>query len=370
VAKIAYIGIKGLPSKGGAERVVEALVQRLKDRHDLTVYCNSRYTPKDTNISIVKLIRVPTLAGKHLQPFLLIFLSTLYALLIGNYDLIHLHNAEACFVAPILRLRYRIIATSHGPAYERQKWSKIAAALISAIDYFFVKFPNRLTSVSLPMADEYRRRWDAEVEYIPNGVEDSLPLDQKGALDLLHKKGVYDEYILFAAGRIDRTKGCHTLIEGFLQVETDLKLVVVGDDKVDPQYGSQLKRMAKDDKRICFIPFIADKGSLFGIFKKARVFVFPSEVEAMSMALLEAASLGVPIICSDISSNRAVLHSEQALFFKTGNARDLKEKLTWAISNHHEMQNMGLKAKRWVKERFSWDKIVEKYDRLYASILK
>jgi hypothetical protein len=136
VAKVAYIGIKGLPSKGGAERVVEAIVHRLKHRYDLTVYCNSRYTPKDTNIPGIKLIRIPTFPGKHLQPLSLMLFSTFHALFFGDYDFIHLHNAEACFVAPILRMRYRIIATSHGPAYERQKWGKIAMILIGAIDYF------------------------------------------------------------------------------------------------------------------------------------------------------------------------------------------------------------------------------------------
>lgn len=67
--RIAFIGIKGLPSKGGAERVVEAITDRLKEKYDLTVYCNSRYTPKETAIPGVRLIRISTLKGKYLQPF-------------------------------------------------------------------------------------------------------------------------------------------------------------------------------------------------------------------------------------------------------------------------------------------------------------
>jgi Glycosyltransferase len=232
----------------------------------------------------------------------------------------------------------------------------------------FVKFPNKLTSVSFPMAEEYEKKWGVQVDYIPNGVDNSLPLDHKVALHLLKQIVVYDEYLLFSAGRIDSTKGCHTLLEAFLQIETDMKLIVVGDDKADPQYGIQLKEMAKDDKRVCFIPFIADKGSLFGILKKARVFVFPSEVEAMSMALLEAASLGVPIICSDIPANQAVLKPGQALFFTTGDAGDLKEKLGWAIEHPTDMKEMGLRAQEWVKKNFSWDEIAKRYDRLYRSI--
>ncbi len=77
--KIAFVGVKGLPSRGGAERVVEAITDRLKGKYELTVYCNSRYTPKGAIFPGVRLIRVPTLKGKHLQPFSLFILSALHA---------------------------------------------------------------------------------------------------------------------------------------------------------------------------------------------------------------------------------------------------------------------------------------------------
>ena len=106
---------------------------------------------------------------------------------------------------------------------------------------------------------------------------------------------------------------------------------------------------------------------LFGILANATIFIFPSMVEAMSMALLEAASFGVPIICSDIPANTAVL-PEHSLHFKSGDSLDLQRKLTWGIAHPKEMQEMGLKAREWVNQEFSWDVIAEKYDQLYQSL--
>ena len=54
--KIAFIGIKGLPSKGGAERVVEAIVQRLSGQHTLTVYCSRYYTGPEARVPGVRLV--------------------------------------------------------------------------------------------------------------------------------------------------------------------------------------------------------------------------------------------------------------------------------------------------------------------------
>ena len=134
--KITYIGIKGLPSKGGAERVVEAIVHRLASRHELTVYCSRKYSPEGTQVPEVKLVRIPTLQGKYLRSPSLFILSTLHALFFGKYDLVHLHNVEASFVLPLLRLRYKVISTAHGSPFRspRKKWSRLAQALMALMN--------------------------------------------------------------------------------------------------------------------------------------------------------------------------------------------------------------------------------------------
>lgn len=367
--KIAFLGIKGLPSKGGAERVVEAIVHRLKSKHEITVFASNLYTSKNTHLPGLNLVHIPCLPGKHFHALSYFIISALHALFIGGYDFVHIHNAEACFVVPLLRLRYCVIATAHGPAYERQKWGVLAKALIRTLDYFFIKFPNSLTSVSLPMAELYKKKWNQAVLYIPNGVDVSLPIDVHAATALLSKTGITRPYLLFSAGRIDGTKGCHTVIEAFKAIDTSLNLVVVGDTQTDPVYGDRLKNAAKSDSRIHFIPFVADKGVLFGIVANAKLFIFPSEVEAMSMALLEAASLGMPIICSDIPANTSVLKNEHALFFQTGNVDDLRSKIKWAVAHADEMEELGKRAQLWVKKEFNWDNISEQYDSLYKNFM-
>jgi len=363
---IAYLGIKGLPSKGGAERVVGALVHRLARRHNLTVYCNSRYTPKGAQVPRVRLIRIPTLPGKYFQAISLFVFSTLHALFKGDYDLIHVHNAEACFVVPFLRLRYRVIATSHGPAYARDKWGWLAKKLIRLNDYFFAWFPNTITSVSRPLAEEYERRYKKQVHYLPNGVENHPPLDMDAAAAVLKAKGIRGDYILFAAGRLDPTKGCHLLLQAFARLDRDIQLLVVGDTMTVPTYGQKLQQMA--DGRVRFIPFIQSKAVLFGIVQSAKFFVFPSTIEGMSMMLLEAASLGVPIVCSDIPENVAVL-GERALYFRSGDVEDLANKLNWALEHPQTMRELGKAAQEWVKQNYSWDVIAAQYEKLYQQLL-
>lgn len=85
--KIAYLGSKGLPSKSGTERVLEAIVLRLASQHELTIYCDSQYTPSNYHVPGVRLIRIPSIPGKHLRATVLFLLSAIHALLFGRYDL-------------------------------------------------------------------------------------------------------------------------------------------------------------------------------------------------------------------------------------------------------------------------------------------
>ena len=356
--RIAYVGVKGLPAKGGAERTVEAIVRRLAGQHEIAVYCDSRYTPRGAEVPGAHLIRLPTLPGKHLRPLSLLAMSALHALFLGRYDLVHIHNVEACCVAPLLRLRFRMIATAQGLAYRRARWGTLVRALLRLNDYFYTWFPHTLTSVSLPFVKEWRRRFGREVYYVPNGVDDYPPPDGKG---------VKSNYILFAAGRMDPTKGGHLLIQAFGQVQTDKSLLVVGELSTVPKYGRELQRMADD--RVRFVPFIHSRDKLDELVRGATFFVFPSIVEGMSLMLLEVASLGTAIVCSDIPENTNVL-GEHAVYFKSGDVDDLADKLRWALANTEALRALGSAAQAWVKQNYSWDVIVERYEKLYQQTLE
>ncbi len=61
--KIAYIGLKGLPSKGGTERVVEAIVTRFCKHHQITLYCDARYEAPPGALPDVEIKKIKTLPG-------------------------------------------------------------------------------------------------------------------------------------------------------------------------------------------------------------------------------------------------------------------------------------------------------------------
>lgn len=368
--KIAYIGIKGIPSKAGADRVVEALVQNLdKSRFDPVVYCSNKMVPKGTSIPGLRLILIPTVRGKYLHALLLFTLSAFHALFFGGYDLVHTHNIEVSFILPLLKLRYTILSTSHGAPQGLGKWGPFAQRLIRLTEKFFVMFPDANTCVSQWLQEYYQKKYNKQVRYIPNGVESlSHYSGLDGPPETLRSLGISPgSYLLFGAGRMVPSKGCHLLLEAFKKIDTPLSLLVVGDLSQVPAYSEELKNIA--DNRVHFIPFVSSKEELYRLIRSSVFFVFPSRFEAMSVMLLEVAMLGTPLISSDIPANVTIL-PERALYFRSEDAQDLERKIRWALANPQQMKAIAERAQQWVSEKYDWGPIVKEYEMLYTQLVE
>jgi len=360
--KIAFLGIKGLPSKGGAERVVEGIVDNLADDFDISVYCSRSYSA-DYHPEHIRLIRLRNLKGKHLYSFSLSLMSALHALFCRRFDLVHVHNTDSGFIVPLLRLKYKVIGTSHGFAYQREKWSGMVKGLLKLSERILFASANATTCVSKSLTQELIGVYKKDVLFIPNGIDKPTSVEDP---DLFKKYGLRDkDYLCFAAGRVDPTKGCHLLLTAAAELSKNIHVVAIGDFSHKKDYTQQLHKMA--DERVAFLPFIADKKVLFGIIKNAKLFVFPSTVEAMSIMLMEVAALGVPIVCSDIPENTTVLE-DKTTYFKSGDATDLKEKIELCFTEYEDQLANARATKGWVLENYNWKNIAKKYKNLYNDI--
>jgi len=367
--RVAYLGVKGLPSKSGTERVIEAVATRLAHEFDITVYCGADYTPAETHYEGIRLIRIQTLKGKHLKPVSLNILSALHAFFFGRFDLIHMNGVENCFTLPLLKLRYRIISTSHGnpgrlPA---NKWNSFDRFVLRLMEYPFLYVSDCPTVVSPMDRDDFKDRYKKEIAYIPNGVDVEPQIDQEAALQFLEDfRLVPNGFLLFIAGRMIERKGCHLLLEAVNELALDMPVVVIGDMEHASIYGQKLRQLA-ENRNVIFIPPIEERPKLFGIMALCKLFIFPSTSEGMSMILLEAASLGVPMICSDIPENKAVL-GDHVTYFRSESVADLAEKILWGIKNGEKLSALEGPLKEWVEENFSWDRIALQYEHIYDQV--
>ena len=364
VVRIAHIGSKGIPSKGGTERVVEAVATRHAREHQVTVYGSTRVCSTGMHRG-VRVLAISAPAAKHVGPVVLQLRAALHALTCERYDVVHVHASENGFIVPLLRLRYPVVTTNHGSAYEREKWGAVARRLIRANERFSVKQATIATAVAATQARSLSERYRRRVEHIPNGVDASESSASGEALDLLERHGLRSRgYVLFAAARVDPTKGCHTLLEACGLMQAPPAVLVVGDLYHAPGYEAQLRELA-NGLPVTFLPRVDEKAVLMGLLQHCRVFVFPSTVEAMSMILLEALAVGTVGIASDIPENMSIL-PEGYPTFAAGDAaalcRQLEGVLEWDDAARAAFIERG---REWVRGRYDWGGIATQYEELY-----
>jgi glycosyltransferase involved in cell wall biosynthesis len=367
--KIAFIGIKALPAKAGVDAVVQKIATSFDhERFEPTVYVSSHEVPKGTVIPGIRIIRVPSIPGKFTRATVTFLMAALHALFLGNYDLVNIHSVETSFVLPLLRLRYKVVATSHGlhslvPA-EYNQWGK-GLAFFKACEYPFMHLANIRTSVSLPDAEFLEKSYGREVKYLPIGIQ--LPdLKFEEAREFLARHDLEPgNYMIFTAGRNIPRKGCHYVLQAMQGIDDRMPLLILGDETFDPEYHQQLLALADDRAR--FGGFVSDKGLLFALIQMANLFLFPTTYEAMAATLLETAALKTPLIASDLPENRAVLPNE-ALFFKSGDVADLREKMIWALGHPREMHELAGRAEAVVRSQFQWPHVIDQYEELYEAL--
>ncbi len=361
---IIYFGIKDFPSRGGTSRVAENIIRNLCSEFEFVVYCY-KHPSAENNIPGVKVIQFPEIKIKGLGVFLYFFISALHILFFQKkIALIHAHKTDCAFFVPFLRIKHKVILTSHEAPYKRDKWGIIGKSYFKLMELIFIKSGAAITSISKPLAEYYFKTYNREVVYIPNGIDIGMPMQKEVADSLLERYNVNKTFIFFAARRLMFSKGIHTYLRAVRKLSDQMDFIYAGEIyHAAPQLIEILESSSAPN--IKHIGFIEDLQVLLAVVEKSKLFVFPSETEGMSIMLLEVVSTKTPVICSDIPENTAVFDEFEVLYFKNKDASDLQNKIEWALANPEIMNQKAMLAFEKVKNVYSWNQISEHYKMLY-----
>ena len=220
-----------------------------------------------------------------------------------------------------------------------------------------MKFSNKIVSVSRHDAQYCNEKYHRDIEFIPNGIN---------LIKSVAKK--QDDYILFAAGRIYELKGLHLILESLHELNYSGKLIVIGNIDLQPEYRIKILQLAKG-LNVQFIGLIVEKEILMKWVQNAKLFIFPSTSEAMSMMLLEIVSQRTPVIASDISGNTAIFDNSEIVFFKSEDSHDLSEKIRYSLDNLSNLNERALLAYKRLETNYTWSIVSSKYKDLYLSLI-
>lgn len=362
--KIAFMGIRGIPaSYSGFETFVEQLAKRLVRRgHDVTVYNRSTFVLyRGRSYLGVKLLRLPTLPTKHLDSIIHTFLCCLHALWV-RYDVVYICGVGNSPVAFLLRLRKtKVILNVDGADWMREKWGAFARYYLRTCERIAAWSRHVIIADSRVIEQRYQERFGVKTLFIPYGAN----IRRHEGADVLDRYELDSQrYILFV-GRLVPENCAHTLIKAFSRVETDMKLVIVGDAPYSDAYKTSLKSLS--GKRVVFT------GYLFGeeyqeISSNAYLYVMASGVDGTRPVLLDQMAFGNAVLTRNTPANLEVVGQAAATFDHDNDEQDLALKLQYLVDHPEETVALRAAAEERVREKYSWERVTDRYERLYEGL--
>jgi len=364
--RVVVLGQRGFPNvQGGIERHCQELYPRLaKLNCDVTILARKGYVSNQQyEYKGVKVIPLWTPRKKSIEA---IFHTAIGILWLSrrrkDYDIVHIHAIGPSLLAPAARwLGFVLVITDHGPDYKRKKWGPFARFMLRLGERLGARHAHLIIAVSKNIRDILIEKYRPDVYYVPNGI--SIPGQVLTTLSL-SRFGLEPARYFMAVGRLVPEKGFHDLIEAYAKLNTDWKLVIVGDADHKDKYSRSLKKRAAQIDGVVMTGF--QKGRALGeLYSNSGLFILPSYYEGLPIVLLEAVSYNLPILVSDIPANREVALPEET--FPVGNVEALSQRLAAFLKNPSSLNSPLIldKKKQRLETEFNWDVIALETVRLY-----
>jgi len=362
---IAIMGIRGIPaSYGGFETMAEELSLRLVQRgHEVTVYGRANVIDyPDEYYNGVRIIILPTISHKYLDTVCHTFLSALHAIPC-QYDVILICNAANSIFSLLPRVLGKKVAVNvDGIERLRRKWNLLGKLWYLFGEFFAVILPNEIISDAKVIRDYYRERYNKDSVFIPYGAR----TEKVESKDVLDRFGlVPNEYILYVS-RLEPENNAHIVIKAFEKIETEKKLVIVGDAPYSKKYIENLKRTT--DPRIIFTGYVFGQG-YHELQSHAYCYIHATEVGGTHPALIEAMGFGNCVIANGTPENLEVLQ-QAGLIYKKNNTDELRRKIQFTLDNPQSIADFGTQARQVVKSEFNWDAVTDKYETLFKEMIR
>jgi glycosyltransferase involved in cell wall biosynthesis len=257
--------------------------------------------------------------------------------------------------------------TVHALDWERPKWGRAAQTFLKMTERTALYLPHATIAVSRALQAYFQDKYGRPICYIPNGVNvpplapPDLITEQYGLLG--------QDYILYL-GRLVPEKRVDWLIEAFCRTASPVRLVIAGDDEGARGQTRSLQQQVAGDRRVLFT------GTVGGQIKEellsnALCYATASSVEGLPIAVLEAMAHGRCCLASDIPPHREIIEpGRDGLLFAPDNADTLAGALADLMARSDDYRHkVGQEARRQVEKRYSWDRVADATEALYARLL-
>jgi glycosyltransferase involved in cell wall biosynthesis len=147
----------------------------------------------------------------------------------------------------------------------------------------------------------------------------------------------------------------------------DVEAVLVGDG---PERG-RLEALARELGVTDRLRFLGARpnAEMPGLLSSAELAVFPSLMEATSVAALESMACQLPVAASDVGGLPEIVGPDVGALFRPGDPADLA-RVVAGLLQRPDLPALGVEGRRRVVERWSNARLAERHLEIYEELLR
>ncbi len=295
---------------------------------------------------------------------------------VARADVVHLMghwtvlNALVYFYARRFGKPYVVCSAGALPIFGRSRFLKrlynfvIGCVIVRRAARCIAITPSELTQF------EYYGVNPDHVTVIPNGIDrQDFVVEDDG--NLRDRMGVGTEPFILFIGRLSPIKGPDLLLRAFIGLGPEFvchHLIFAGPDDGMLSELRALAHASAVESRVHFVGYLGGNDKSRAYYEACLVAV-PSRQEAMSIVVLEAGSVGTPVLITDRCGFTEVGLAEGG-WVVPATVEALRNGLVAILHDHHALIEKGRMLQQMVHERFQWKTLVSQYLFLYEQILR
>ncbi len=169
-------------------------------------------------------------------------------------------------------------------------------------------------------------------------------------------------------GRIAAEKNIESLLKAWKAIDTTgCQLVIVGDGPLRPILENNF--LSTEEKTIIWWGYESDVSTKVALLQSTEVFILPSLVEGLSLALLEAMSTGVACIATDAGADGEALKGGAGITLSTENVTSQLKTLLPVLKEQPTLSaELGRRARERVLSQYTLKNNIDNIEQLYKTI--
>jgi len=339
---------------GGAEKVLLDLARCMKGSYNHEVHC---LVNESSLADALRKVNVPvtTVPYAKIGAFKLAR-NLLNTCALFEPGIIHSHHRFTTFAADLLvKKRYPVIHTEH---------------VLRSSKKFLFRYGNLATAVHSSVADNlinYYRVPNQHVRSITNGVAQPVVVPQ--AIEEMQRRYPGNSVKFLCIGRLEEQKGHVYLLRAAAALPQEyrekLKIFLAGDGSLEAHLKKEAAALGVQNNFI-FLGHSPNSGALL---RFCDIFILPSLWEGLPLSVLEAFSMGKPVIATGIEGTKdLVQHNETGLLAPPRDPAALAEMIKILMDRPELRQSIAAAGYRLWENRYSLQIMASRYQKLYQEL--